>query len=1102
MPFTAQHIIISNDLPFVRHQSDDDVYFDLSRDGSLKILHTGKLDRRIHASLLHQFRVERPEDTRTDLTVLHEDIDFEFHLYDPDGNEFTGGEITLADLRKSRDMRGSARPWGYSIKARSGNYHLRPEIEEAVSLARCSIFIGLSETIASSSGDPLVRPTAVGGEELSFKFDLFRLGQFVAHVTHLPFQSGWQGSMTLFTPDGIPFATTTTSRLACQILPSALGQSRDAGGVPRLWTLVVRPRRAPQGLHFVSATVIAEGRIGTTVVQDRLQWLLGENGDYIDLVGRNENGKAEAVLTIKEVATAETIDMVGLFDSVLGNGGKPVDLTAEEPAVIADGDEEISHEFTSRFAPSVTLTFKLDVGDVKLAGLTVDIGPGDLVSGVPALRFHLAVEGAIHVMWNGLRLADVAIKGGKIDLEIGMQIDQDGTPLVTHACNDDPFDVILNETATTALFVASPFIAALGITVVQDYLEGYVEGKFSDYIDDMFDDPSLGPRILMMMMGTHLTYSPPRFDGTDLLFEHIAPIEPDPRPLPNYFAAIGREVRDEAVGHPTFHPFMLGDTWKADNLNKIDHIVVVMMENRSYDHVLGYRSMPAQAEGGDGITQHLIDTIAAGPEGHSMRPLRNAGFNVNAAGLRTRLPKGVGHELDDVTEQLAGRITMPPPPDTPTAPSRAINDPAGFVNNFRRKKLEDKKKGVTDENGLVVPDDVLGYYEKSATEHYADDPLKLVDDLPVFGFLAENYAYCDRYFSSHPGPTFPNRMFSLAGDLEHDRYGFPILDSNDSDNFLLSRAPTIYDVLTRESVSWRVYESFPSVTMLRMFARYATDDVNIRPLDELAADVQNGNLPHLTVIEPAMHHHPEDDDHPDADMYRGQRFVWRVLDALQKNSDVWLKTMLVITYDEHGGLYDHVIPPIADVYAEMPLQATEANPGGQGAGTAGNAGEASGGNAGGGVTGPPASTAARDDVPAEPSANAFDHGNGPVQVPYGVRVPTFVVSPWVAPGKGPGMVLDHCSILKTVLARFCGDRRPFLSDRVEASHSFEDYLAASDPRLNITLPPEPDELPIGVRRTVSASSQIITPPLYRKRMREEQVDYHDISGRLARMLGR
>ena len=284
-------------------------------------------------------------------------------------------------------------------------------------------------------------------------------------------------------------------------------------------------------------------------------------------------------------------------------------------------------------------------------------------------------------------------------------------------------------------------------------------------------------------------------------------------------------------------------------------------------------------------------------------PMRNSSFDLNAINLRTRLPSFVGHELADVTQQLSEQMDGPD--------NRRINDPSGFINNFRDMSLGNNPYG--DQRTKVVPFDVLRHYEKNPA---ATDPntRKPVDDLPMYSFLAENYGYCDRYFCSHPGPTLPNRMYQLTGDVQYDRYGFPIVDSNDSDNFLLSRAQTIYDVLTRHGVTWRVYESAPSVTMLRMFAGYASDDQNIRPLGEFLADAEAGLLPSFVVVDPAMHHHPQDDDHPDADMSRGQRFIWRVDDALTKNKAAWNETLLLITYDEHGGFYDHVIPPIADVF--------------------------------------------------------------------------------------------------------------------------------------------------------------------------------------------
>ena len=117
----------------------------------------------------------------------------------------------------------------------------------------------------------------------------------------------------------------------------------------------------------------------------------------------------------------------------------------------------------------------------------------------------------------------------------------------------------------------------------------------------------------------------------------------------------------------------------------------------------------------------------------------------------------------------------------------------------------------------------------------------------------------------------------------------------------------IFDLLTRKRIGWRVYESFPSLTMLRMFARYATDDTNIVHRDRLQADVDMGNLPAVTVIDPRMHSAPRNDDHAPADMYEGQVFLEGVYNTLRSNGPLWARTMLIITYDEHGGFYDHVL---------------------------------------------------------------------------------------------------------------------------------------------------------------------------------------------------
>jgi hypothetical protein len=271
-------------------------------------------------------------------------------------------------------------------------------------------------------------------------------------------------------------------------------------------------------------------------------------------------------------------------------------------------------------------------------------------------------------------------------------------------------------------------------------------------------------------------------------------------------------------------------------------------------------------------------------------------------------------------------------------------------------------------------------------------------------------------------------------------------------------------------------------------------------------------LPAFTAIEPQMHAHPEDDDHPDADMLRGQIFVKRVYDTLRSNPALWEKTLLIITYDEHGGFYDHVVPPVADLLT----------PGG-GVINPGTLGGVVSPAVGGGVIKPVVGATVAAATPAGAAGGLAGGGAGVIggaqirpigvlpavqlqplslPIPYGVRVPTFVVSPWTVRGKGPSLVLDHCSILKTVLARFLGAEKPFFRDRVNASLSFDNFLTGAAPRMDVPPSPSLPPLPIGDRKALSPTSRITTPPLSRKDLRERQADYHDLSGRWARQLGR
>jgi phospholipase C len=464
------------------------------------------------------------------------------------------------------------------------------------------------------------------------------------------------------------------------------------------------------------------------------------------------------------------------------------------------------------------------------------------------------------------------------------------------------------------------------------------------------------------------------------------------------------------------------------NLAKIDHIVVVMMENRSFDHMLGFLSLPtAGNDGRVGLGRADVDglrgdeTNPTDTRGGRQRVFSLATSRPSADGLDpahetrgTKFRHDPGHSFRATLAQRGGYdITLPgiafarrlddggglggldldtlPPPRV-----FHVGSNEGFVLDFARVLSGD----VSASEERLLRGEVMGY---QPAQH-----------VPLFRFLAEQYAVCDRWFASHPGHTWPNRFVSLTGRLNRGRNGLPEVDNPPLETFDPLEVPSIFDHLDAAGVDWRYFEH--DFSMARLFSRYTFDREHIVTIDDpdrgFFALARRGQLPPVTYIEPDLTDVPPgSDDHPPADIAAGQAFLKRIYDALADSPPAqWSKTLLIITYDEHGGFFDHVHPP------SLPLFDPQAPD-------------------------PPGfAVIGVDPETYEP----IDH--------YGFRVPAFVVSPWVPPRSVGKSVYDHTSILKTIIARFLGDDPPDMGLRVLLARDVGPLLSLDQPRIPVRPP--------------------------------------------------
>jgi phospholipase C len=348
----------------------------------------------------------------------------------------------------------------------------------------------------------------------------------------------------------------------------------------------------------------------------------------------------------------------------------------------------------------------------------------------------------------------------------------------------------------------------------------------------------------------------------------------------------------------------------------IDHVIVLMLENRSFDSMLGRLHQPPIPTF-DGLTGNESNMWNGAPVQVNTRS------GTDPAVMKIPDP-GPREDFIEMNEQIFGV----------GAPDGSPANMSGFVANYMKDHPERN------------PADVM--------HGYTDEQVGMMSS------LARSFGVSDRWHASAPNQTWPNRFFIHTGTAG----GYV----NNQARHAPYNMPTIYNRLTEKGRSWRIY--YHDVPHSKLLYRLWSQSDNFHEISDFWDDCRNDNLPSYSFIEPRYFpilSHPND-QHPPHDVGGGERLITKCYDAI-RHSPAWERTLFVITYDEHGGIYDHVPPPPAvspDTF--------------------------------------------------QPDGFAFDR--------YGVRVPAVLISPWIPAGsviRPPAdspYPFDHTSVLASLRKLF------------------------------------------------------------------------------------
>ncbi len=391
----------------------------------------------------------------------------------------------------------------------------------------------------------------------------------------------------------------------------------------------------------------------------------------------------------------------------------------------------------------------------------------------------------------------------------------------------------------------------------------------------------------------------------------------------------------------------------------IDHIVVMMMENRSFDHY--FQQLPQNGQ---------TDVEVAPASFHN---LDNSGMPVYPTRDTALCFVDTAHGWDEVHLQVNG----------------------GKMDGFFSTNDQDHDTSIMGGSmNMISGTRGLTYYE--------------AEDLPLYYWIANNFSIADHYHSALQGPTWPNRMY-MYGATSRGKTG---------NDFVQNDKNLIFDELTERQVPWTIYyNGDPGIGVFpdRFIEFYDNDSPvpEMAPLDQFFTDAAAGKLPSVLFLDPGLGHEgvQSSDEHPPAMMQVGQQLIAKVVSALITSPN-WAHTALFMTYDEHGGLYDHVVPPAACPPDEYYPNVDDSEP---------------------------------SPIPSPAPGQGFDA--------LGIRVPMLVISPYAKKHAVAHHTYDHTSILRFIEARFV---MPALTNRdanAEAPWEMFDFSKADN--LSPGQPPMP-----------------------------------------------